>query len=171
MVVLYTDIDLYDLFFHIKNYKGEIDTNLDIFVAKFDEENPTLGGFFERGHKTHFFLQTACAGFQIGFSYPLVGTAGIGPQQRRMVFMSRTLLQHQFVLGIKYKHRKRSVQYRLFMGFHFWHGAYLFVLCIHKNDLFFHHATKISTISLSFTNFLLKNGFCKTSQISCFHKK
>ena len=35
-------IDLYDLFFHIKNYKGEIDSNLDVFVAKFDKENPTL---------------------------------------------------------------------------------------------------------------------------------
>lgn len=38
----FADIDIYDLFFHIKNYKGEIDTNLDIFVAKFDKENPTL---------------------------------------------------------------------------------------------------------------------------------
>ena len=35
-------IDLYDLFFHIKNYKGEGDTNLDVFVDKFDEKNPTL---------------------------------------------------------------------------------------------------------------------------------
>ena len=38
----FADIDLYDLFFHINHYKGEIDTNLDIFVAKFDKENPTL---------------------------------------------------------------------------------------------------------------------------------
>ena len=38
----FSDIDLYDLFFHIKNYKGEIDNNLDIFIAKFDEENPSL---------------------------------------------------------------------------------------------------------------------------------
>jgi len=38
----FADIDVYDLFFHIKKYKREIDTNLDIFVAKFDEENPTL---------------------------------------------------------------------------------------------------------------------------------
>ena len=35
-------IDLYGLFFHIKNYKGEADTNLDVFVAKFDKENPAL---------------------------------------------------------------------------------------------------------------------------------
>ncbi|MDB9954930.1 translocation/assembly module TamB, partial [Flavobacteriaceae bacterium] len=38
----FAEIDVYDLFFHIKKYKREIDTNLDIFVAKFDEENPTL---------------------------------------------------------------------------------------------------------------------------------
>jgi len=36
------DIDLCDLFFHIKTYKGEVDTNLDVFVAKFDDENPSL---------------------------------------------------------------------------------------------------------------------------------
>lgn len=33
------DIDLYDLFFHIKTYKGEGDNNLDVFVDKFDEQN------------------------------------------------------------------------------------------------------------------------------------
>jgi hypothetical protein len=33
------DIDLYSLFFHIKTYKGETDTNLDIFVDKFDSQN------------------------------------------------------------------------------------------------------------------------------------
>ena len=36
------DIDLYDLFFHIKTYKDETDTNLDVFVSKFDKENPAL---------------------------------------------------------------------------------------------------------------------------------
>ena len=36
------DIDLYNLFFHIKNYEGEDETNLDVFVEKFDEKNPTL---------------------------------------------------------------------------------------------------------------------------------
>ncbi len=35
------DIDLEDLIFNIKTYKGERDTNLDIFVARFDEENPS----------------------------------------------------------------------------------------------------------------------------------
>ena len=39
------------------------------------------------------------------------------------------------------------------MRFHFWHGAYLFVLCIDKNDLFFYHVTNISTKNLSFINF------------------
>ena len=41
-------IDLYDLFFHIKKYKGETDTNLDVFVARFDDKNPSL--------KAHKFL-------------------------------------------------------------------------------------------------------------------
>ncbi len=35
------DIDLEGLIFNIKTYKDEIDTNLDIFVAKFDDENPS----------------------------------------------------------------------------------------------------------------------------------
>ena len=42
------DIDFYDLFFHIKNYKGEADTNLDIFLAKFGRKTP--------GAKTNKFL-------------------------------------------------------------------------------------------------------------------
>ena len=32
-------IDLFDFFFNIKKYKGEEDTNLDIFVDKFDRDN------------------------------------------------------------------------------------------------------------------------------------
>ncbi|NRA93877.1 MAG: hypothetical protein HRU26_14580 [Psychroserpens sp.] len=35
------DIDIYDLIFNIKTYEGEVDTNLDVFVAAFDEENPS----------------------------------------------------------------------------------------------------------------------------------
>jgi hypothetical protein len=38
--LVFGDIDLYNLFFHIKTYKGESDTNLDIFVDKFDKQNP-----------------------------------------------------------------------------------------------------------------------------------
>jgi len=34
------DIDLEGLIFNIKTYKGEEETNLDIFVARFDEDNP-----------------------------------------------------------------------------------------------------------------------------------
>jgi len=34
------DIDLEGLIFNIKTYKGEEDTNLDVFVARFDEDNP-----------------------------------------------------------------------------------------------------------------------------------
>ena len=35
------DIDLYGLVFNLKTYKGETDTNLDVFVDKLDEDNPT----------------------------------------------------------------------------------------------------------------------------------
>ena len=33
------DIDLYNLFFHIKTYRGEGETSLDVFVDKFDRKN------------------------------------------------------------------------------------------------------------------------------------
>lgn len=35
---VFGDIELDSLFFHIKTYKGEIDSNLDIFVNKFDKQ-------------------------------------------------------------------------------------------------------------------------------------
>ena len=38
--LVFGDIDLEGLIFNIKTYEGETDTNLDIFVARFDEENP-----------------------------------------------------------------------------------------------------------------------------------
>ena len=34
------DIDVEDLIFNIKTYKGEADTNLDVFVQKFEDDNP-----------------------------------------------------------------------------------------------------------------------------------
>ncbi|WP_412984876.1 translocation/assembly module TamB domain-containing protein [Pontimicrobium sp. IMCC45349] len=34
------DIDIYDLTFNLKTYKDEKDTNLDVFVAKFDDDAP-----------------------------------------------------------------------------------------------------------------------------------
>ena len=37
------DIDIQDLMFNLKTYKGETDTNLDVFVAKFDDDNPRQG--------------------------------------------------------------------------------------------------------------------------------
>lgn len=46
------DIDLEGLTFNIRTYKGEVDTNLDIFVAKFDEENP-------RKEKSDFLLSSS----------------------------------------------------------------------------------------------------------------
>ena len=38
--LVFADVDLYNLFFHVKTYKGESDTNLDVFVDKFDKQNP-----------------------------------------------------------------------------------------------------------------------------------
>jgi hypothetical protein len=38
--LVFGDIDVNELMFKVKTYKGEEDTNLDIFVAKFDEDNP-----------------------------------------------------------------------------------------------------------------------------------
>ncbi|MDD7886307.1 translocation/assembly module TamB domain-containing protein [Flavivirga sp. 57AJ16] len=37
------DIDIIDLVFNVKTYKGAKDTNLDIFVAKLEGDNPTKG--------------------------------------------------------------------------------------------------------------------------------
>ncbi|MGB0981610.1 MAG: translocation/assembly module TamB domain-containing protein [Winogradskyella sp.] len=37
------DIDIQNLVFNYKTYKGEKETNLDIFVAKFDDDNPRVG--------------------------------------------------------------------------------------------------------------------------------
>lgn len=37
------DIDLQNVIFNLKTYKNETDTNLDVFVAKFDNDNPRLG--------------------------------------------------------------------------------------------------------------------------------
>lgn len=40
--LIFGDIDIIDLTLNIKTYKGELDTNLDVFVARFDEENPSV---------------------------------------------------------------------------------------------------------------------------------
>ncbi|WP_343067589.1 translocation/assembly module TamB domain-containing protein [Winogradskyella flava] len=37
------DIDIQDLVFNLKTYKGAEDTNLDVFVDKFDDDNPRQG--------------------------------------------------------------------------------------------------------------------------------
>ncbi|WP_243878595.1 translocation/assembly module TamB domain-containing protein [Winogradskyella pelagia] len=37
------DIDIQELTFNLKTYKGATDTNLDVFVAKFDDDNPRVG--------------------------------------------------------------------------------------------------------------------------------
>ena len=41
--LVFGDIDIIDLVFNIKTYKDTTDTNLDIFVAKFDDDNPRTG--------------------------------------------------------------------------------------------------------------------------------
>ncbi|MGM5471269.1 translocation/assembly module TamB domain-containing protein [Flavobacteriaceae bacterium LMO-SS05] len=38
--LVFGDIDVMDLRFNVKTYEGENQTNLDVFVAKFDEDNP-----------------------------------------------------------------------------------------------------------------------------------
>ena len=50
--LVFGDIDIYGLVFNIKKYKGEIDTNLDVFVAKFDDDNP-------RKEKSGFLLSSS----------------------------------------------------------------------------------------------------------------
>ncbi|MEH6537796.1 MAG: translocation/assembly module TamB domain-containing protein [Psychroserpens sp.] len=46
------DVDIMSLTFNVKTYHGETDTNLDIFVAKFDEDNP-------REEKSDFLLSSS----------------------------------------------------------------------------------------------------------------
>jgi len=46
------DIDIMDLILNIKTYEGEEDTNLDVFVARFDEDNP-------RTEKSGFLLSSS----------------------------------------------------------------------------------------------------------------
>ena len=46
------DIDVMNLTFNVKTYSGETGTNLDVFVAKFDQDNP-------RPEKSTFFLSSS----------------------------------------------------------------------------------------------------------------
>ncbi|MFH4965221.1 translocation/assembly module TamB domain-containing protein [Gaetbulibacter sp. M235] len=50
--LVFGDIDIYGLLFNVKTYKGETDTNLDVFVAKFDDDNP-------RKEKSSFLLSSS----------------------------------------------------------------------------------------------------------------
>jgi hypothetical protein len=50
--LIFGDIDIYGLIFNIKRYKGESDTNLDVFVARFDNDNP-------RKEKSRFLLSSS----------------------------------------------------------------------------------------------------------------
>lgn len=50
--LVFGDIDIMDLVFNIKTYKDTTDTNLDIFVAKFDDDTP-------RTDKSNFLLSSS----------------------------------------------------------------------------------------------------------------
>ncbi|WP_240911308.1 translocation/assembly module TamB domain-containing protein [Yeosuana marina] len=50
--LVFGDIDIYGLLFNIKKYKDAKDTNLDIFVAKFEDDNP-------RKEKSSFLLSSS----------------------------------------------------------------------------------------------------------------
>ncbi|WP_185956454.1 translocation/assembly module TamB domain-containing protein [Changchengzhania lutea] len=50
--LVFGDIDIIDLFFNVKTYIGESNTNLDVFVAKFDDDNP-------RDKKSSFLLASS----------------------------------------------------------------------------------------------------------------
>ena len=50
--LVFGDIKLDSLFFHIKTYKGESESNLDVFVNKFDRQNP-------REHASQFLLSSS----------------------------------------------------------------------------------------------------------------
>ncbi|MGC1203268.1 MAG: translocation/assembly module TamB domain-containing protein [Flavobacteriaceae bacterium] len=50
--LVFGDIDVIDLIFNIKKYEGAEETNLDVFVAKFDDDNP-------RTEKSSFLLSSS----------------------------------------------------------------------------------------------------------------
>ncbi len=50
--LVFGDIDIEGLIFNIKTHKGEADTNLDVFVARFDDEEP-------RNEKSNFLLSSS----------------------------------------------------------------------------------------------------------------
>ena len=50
--LVFGDIDIIDLIFNIKKYEGSEETNLDVFVAKFDDDNP-------RPEKSSFLLSSS----------------------------------------------------------------------------------------------------------------
>jgi hypothetical protein len=95
--------------------------------------------FGEFGRETHFFEQSAFSGFGVGFAFALVAAAGIGPQQRRMVFVVRALLQHDLVVVFENKYRKRPVQNGFLVRLEFWHEPDLLVVFVDENDVFFFH--------------------------------
>lgn len=78
----------------------------------------------QAGFKAHFFLQPAHCGMGSVFAGQGMTAAGIGPQTAAMVFMSSSLLQQHFAIGIKNKNTECPVQQPLPVGLHFIHSAY-----------------------------------------------
>jgi hypothetical protein len=50
--LVFGDIDIQNLFFNIKTHQGEVETNLDVFVNKFEDDNP-------RKEKSSFLLSSS----------------------------------------------------------------------------------------------------------------
>jgi uncharacterized membrane protein len=64
----------------------------------------------------------------------------ISPQQRRMVFLTSALLQHNLVLVIQDKNRKSPMQNGFLVRFHFGHQTYLDVISVYQYYILFFHS-------------------------------
>lgn len=51
--LIFTDLRVNGLFFNMKNYKNELQTNLDVFIAAFDDGQPSSGNFLLTADKIH----------------------------------------------------------------------------------------------------------------------
>ena len=95
--------------------------------------------FLQTRFETHFFKQSAASGLHIGFTLALMTATRISPQQRRMVFLTSTLLQHYLIFIIQYKYRKSTMQKGFFVSFHFRHQTYLLVILVYQYYVLFFH--------------------------------
>ncbi len=95
--------------------------------------------FGQFGFEPHFFKQASPARLDVAFALALVAAAGIGPEQRRMVFVVRALLEHDFILVVEDKDRKRPVQHCFLVCFELGHESDRLIVGIDKDDVFFFH--------------------------------